>query len=99
MNLIDIIEEARERGFGHNLVCDDGGLICADSGERFDVDDGWIADSRSTDMGTDPGDDSTVYLIETGSGQRGYVIVPASFYVEPQKASVIDALKSGPARR
>ena len=45
---------------------------------------------------TDPGDDVTVYFIETGEGDRGYIIVPASIYAEPAKAAFIDRLKTKP---
>ncbi len=55
-----------------------------------------VVDSISFDGGTDPGDDVTMYLIEAPS-QKGYLIVPDSFHIDPRKAAFIDALfsKSG----
>lgn len=93
MNLIDILDEARERGFTHNLAYDNDGLVCAALDKCYDVDHSFIIDSRSADAGTDPGDDVTVYFIETSDGDRGYIVVPASIYTEPEKASFIDRLK------
>lgn len=94
MDLTDVLEDAKKRGYGHNFGVDDEFLHCADTDERFACEQSWIVESTSVDMGTDPGDDSTVYLIETGSGRRGYIVVPASIYAEPAKAAFIDRLKS-----
>ena len=44
------------------------------------------------DTGTDPGDDVTVYLIESRSGPNGYLILSDSFHADPRKAAFIDVL-------
>ena len=44
------------------------------------------------DTGTDPGDDVTVYLIESRSGPNGYLILSDSFHTDPRKAAFIDTL-------
>ncbi len=46
------------------------------------------------DSGTDPGDDVTMYLIESTSGLNGYLILSDSFHADPRKAAFIDALLS-----
>ncbi len=46
------------------------------------------------DCGTDPGDDVTMYLIESNSGRKGYLILSDSFHADPRKAAFIDALLS-----
>ncbi len=46
----------------------------------------------SFDSGTDPGDDVTMYLIESNSGRKGYLILSDSFHADPRKAAFIDAL-------
>ena len=46
------------------------------------------------DSGTDPGDDVTMYLIESTSERKGYLILSDSFHVDPRKAAFIDALLS-----
>lgn len=96
MTLIDILDAARERGFSHNLAYDDDELVCAELGKHYDAEKSFIVDSKSADAGTDPGDDVTVYFIETADGDRGFIIVPASIYAEPAKAAFIDRLKSKP---
>ncbi len=44
------------------------------------------------DSGTDPGDDVTMYLIESQIGPNGYLILSDSFHTDPRKAAFIDAI-------
>ena len=44
------------------------------------------------DSGTDPGDEVTMYLIDSISGLNGYLILSDSFHTDPRKAAFIDAL-------
>ena len=44
------------------------------------------------DSGTDPGDDVTIYLIESSSGLNGYLILSDSFHTDLRKAAFIDVL-------
>jgi len=96
MDLAELLADAERRGYTSNLACHDGGLHCAASGEVFGPGDAWIVDSVTVDQGTDPGDDATVYLVETGSGTRGYLIVSDSFHADPDTARFVDALERRP---
>ena len=51
-----------------------------------------IVEYVTFDSGTDPGDDVTMYLIESSSGLNGYLILSDSFHTDPRKAALIDAL-------
>ncbi len=51
-----------------------------------------VVDYRTFDTGTDPGDDVTMYLIESRSGPKGYLVLSDSFHTDPRKAAFIDAL-------
>ena len=53
-----------------------------------------VVEYVSFDSGTDPGDDVTMYLIESNSGRKGYLILSDSFHADPRKAAFIDALLS-----
>ena len=53
-----------------------------------------IVDYVTFDNGTDPGDDVTIYLIESRSGPHGYLILSDSFHTDPRKAAFIDTLLS-----
>ncbi len=93
-DLTDALDEAKKRGYTNNFAYRADALHCRDTGEDFAEGQAWIADSISVDMGTDPGDDATVYLIDTDAERRGYIVIPASFYAEPGKAAFIDRLKT-----
>lgn len=51
-----------------------------------------IVEYVTFDGGTDPGDDVTMYLIESRSGPNGYLILSDSFHTDPCKAAFIDTL-------
>ncbi len=51
-----------------------------------------IVEYVTFDSGTDPGDDVTMYLIESTNGLKGYLILSDSFHTDPRKAAFIDAL-------
>jgi hypothetical protein len=50
-----------------------------------------IVDTIYLDSGTDPGDDVTMYLIESRA-ENGYLIVSDSFHADPAKSAFIDEL-------
>jgi len=51
-----------------------------------------IVEYVTFDGGTDPGDDVTMYLIESTSGLKGYLILSDSFHADPRKAAFINSL-------
>ncbi len=53
-----------------------------------------VVEYVSFDSGTDPGDDVTMYLIESTGGLKGYLILSDSFHADPRKAAFIDRLLS-----
>lgn len=92
MDLTDLLGRAKEDGYTRNFVCESGGLRCMDSGRTFSVNEARIVHSQSVDQGTDPGDDATLYLIETDSGDKGFVIVGDAFHADARAVQVIDKL-------
>jgi hypothetical protein len=92
MDLAELLGDACRRGFTSNFAIDRDCLTCSESGERIAPDNARIVASQSVDQGTDPGDDATIYLIESDTGRRGYLIVADSFHADPEKAGLIDRL-------
>ena len=92
MDLAELLSRAAERGYKSNFSCHGDRLTCADSGDSFGVDEARVVDTQSVDQGTDPGDDATLYLIETTQGRRGYVVMSDSFHADPRNALFIDKL-------
>lgn len=91
-DLPELLRDAESRGYDRNFAIEDGTLRCSTTGERFTREQAKIVWSQTIDMGTDPGDDATLYLIETASGAKGYVVVSDAFHTDPRKAAFIDSL-------
>jgi hypothetical protein len=82
--------EAIARGYTRNLAVEAGSAPAAIAGELR------VVEYVTFDSGTDPGDDVTMYLIESRSGPQGYLILSDSFHADPRKAAFIDALLEMP---
>jgi hypothetical protein len=93
MDLSELLAEAKRRGFtrdfGHDLP---HAYRHAPSVPLEEV-EARIVETNTADAGTDPGDDATVYLIETTGGERGYMILSDSFHADPRKAAFVDRLR------
>ena len=84
-DLADYQAEAIARGYTHDFGFD---LKSAPANELR------VVEYVTFDSGTDPGDDVTIYLIESTAGLKGYLILSDSFHADPRKAAFIDALLS-----
>ncbi len=87
-DLADFQAEAIARGYTHDFAFD------ARSAHANMIGELWIAEYVTFDSGTDHGDDVTMYLIESTSGLKGYLILSDSFHTDPRKAAFIDTLLS-----
>jgi len=87
-DLADFQADAIARGYTHAFAID-GKSAPADIASDLH-----IVEYEAFDSGTDPGDDVTMYLIESTSGLKGYLILSDSFHADPHKAAFIDALLS-----
>lgn len=95
MDIADLLSDAERRGFRLNFALVEEGLKCFETGRCFGTADVKAVYSQSVDTGTDPGDDATIYLIETTDGRKGYLIIADSFHVDPRKAAFIQTLVRG----
>lgn len=91
-DLADLQRDAEKRGFTRNFAVADDTLCCSATGGRYRREQAKIVWSQTVDMGTDPGDDATLYLIETDDGEKGYVVMSDAFHADPRKAAFIDSL-------
>ena len=85
-DLTDFQTEAIKRGYTHDFGYD-AKFESADI-----INELRIVEYMSFDSATDPGDDVTMYLIESSSKRNGYLILSDSFHTDPRKAAFIDAL-------
>ncbi len=91
-DLAELLEQLRQRGFDRSFDSDIGRLSSTREPHDQNVGSVRLVDVIQLDGGTDPGDDVTVFLLETASGVRGYLLVPDSFHTDPGKARFVDAL-------
>ncbi len=85
-DLAEFQAEAIARGYMHDFAFD------LRSAPANIADELRIVEYVTFDGGTDPGDDVTMYLIDSLSGLKGYLILSDSFHTDPRKAAFIDAL-------
>ena len=91
-DLADLLEQLQNQGFDRSFDGDVEYLNSARKPANQDFESVRLVDVIQLDTGTDPGDDVTVYLLETDSGVRGYLLVPDSFHTDPRKARFVDEL-------
>ncbi|HLU07120.1 MAG TPA: hypothetical protein VKZ91_11240 [Woeseiaceae bacterium] len=95
MDIAEILSEAERDGYRLNFALEEDALRCPETGLCFGSNDIKAVYSRSVDTGTDPGDDATVYLIETTDGRKGYFLIADSFHVNPRSAAFVQDLVRG----
>ena len=78
-------EKAAERGYTQDFGASDKSLAELAKANAH------VVTSATFDLGTDPGDDVTVYLIEAGR-EKGYLMVSDSFHADPLKAALIEKM-------
>lgn len=92
MDISELLGDAERRGFTHNFAVEGERLCSRESGEKFAPEDAVIIWSQAVDQGTDPGDDATIYLIETTSGRKGYLLVSDAFHTDPRKTAFLKCI-------
>ena len=90
--LAEVLERLKGQGFDRCFDTRKGYLSLAGQQGTWNAKQARVVDVIGLDGGTDPGDDVTVFLLETDSGIRGYLLVPDSFHTDPEKAALVDAL-------
>ncbi len=85
-DLADFQAEAIARGYTRNFAFE-AKSAPADFASEFR-----IVENVTFDSGTDPGDDVTMYLIESCRGPKGYLMLSDSFHADPRKAALIASL-------
>lgn len=91
-DLADALEDVKTKGYTHSFEVEEDCLQCKGLEQEFPIDTLHIVSSYFFDQGTDPGDDSSLYLIETESGVKGYLIGGTTIYKDREKAEFLDKL-------
>jgi len=91
-NLAEAIEDAREKGYTRLFEVEGQCLTCRELDRKFDAEELEIAASYHFDRGTDAGDDASLYLIESNSGIKGYLVTSYTTHRNREKAEFLDKL-------
>ena len=91
-DLAELQDEVVGHGYTHDFSVEGKSLRANKTGESLNLRELRVVESVTLDGGTDPGDDVTMYLIESSRGRKGYLMLSDSFHADPQKAAFIDAL-------
>lgn len=91
-DLAEAVEDIREKGYTHLFEVHENALACDDLDREFPAGQLRIVATYQFDRGTDPGDDSSLYLIETDSGVKGYLVGGTTIYQDREKAEFLDKL-------
>ena len=86
-DLAELLDEINARGFTRDFSYD-----VRNADKPLPLNQFHIIDAVPFDGGTDPGDDAILFLIESTSGEKGYVMISDSFHTDPLKAQFISAL-------
>lgn len=84
------IEELRQKGYNEDFNLDNNYLVC-NSG-RFGHDEFVITDIYFYEGETDPGDEATVYGIQSASGHKGVLVTGDEADLDPMSDQIIDKL-------
>lgn len=93
-DLSEAIADIKSRGYTQVFNYAEDGLGVDGLTNSYPVEKLRVVDTIGMDQGTDPGDDATLYLIESEDGVKGYLAMPAGQFADPAKAALVDRLLS-----
>ena len=85
------INELRAKGFNNDFNLKDNQLIC-NLGNEYDHDEFEISDIYFYEGESDPGDEATVYGIESASGTKGILVTGDESFSDPMANKIIEKL-------
>lgn len=91
-DLADAVESLKEKGFDHTYELGEDCITCKELDVEYTTEDLTIIESHTFNQNTDPGNESSVYAIESDSGVKGILIMSYGMYVDREKAKLIDQL-------
>lgn len=84
------IDELRQKGFTEDLNLQDNCLVC--SSGKFNEDEFEVTHVYFYEGESDPGDEATVYGIESKSGIKGVLVTGDEMYSDDMARAIVDKL-------
>ena len=91
-DLAELLDQIAARGFTRDFSYDVKAFYVSRSDITRRLKEFHVVESIPIDSGTDPGDDATLFLIESINGEKGFIVISDSFHTDPVKASFISTL-------
>lgn len=87
----EAMEQLRKEGFTLDFSLNEDGLVWKD--HKFSADDFEIVDVYRYEGNSDPGDEATVYAIESKSGLKGILMTSYGMYAEEIGEDILKKLQ------
>ncbi|MUV03912.1 hypothetical protein GN157_09355 [Flavobacterium rakeshii] len=88
--VLKAIEQLREKGFTEDFNLHENCLVC--NTDKFEVEEFEISHIYYYEGDSNPGDEATVYGIESKSGIKGILVTGDEQDTDPMSKSIIDKL-------
>ena len=88
-NLVEAINDLRERGFKHDYDYENSCLSCKVISKRFEAEDLRITEYYRFEGMSSPDDNTVLYAIESTDGHKGILIDAYGAYSDEYKAAFI----------
>jgi hypothetical protein len=86
----EAINNLRQKGFDKDFRLEGNYVTCGN--EKFDADDLQIAVTYRYEGNTDPGDEATVYGIESNTGLKGILLIADGIYADAPSTKILKKL-------
>ncbi|GHA86843.1 hypothetical protein GCM10009069_07610 [Algimonas arctica] len=88
----ELMEAAAARGFTLNFEMIEDDVICRKSGRVYTSETFTLIETLQKDAGTDPGDEATLFLLESENGDRGVLLIGNPAHLSPAERAVLERL-------
>ena len=92
-DLADAVEGLKEKGYLNLSEDETFGKVIREGKVPPEIRETTIVETYRFDEGTDPGDESTLYVLERPDGSKGFLVLSFGMYKDPQKTALIDELQ------
>lgn len=86
----EAINTLKKQGFTVDFNLEENCIACHSG--KFEADDFEIVDVYRYEGDSDPGDEATVYAIESSSGVKGVLVTGYGIYIDSASAAILDKL-------
>lgn len=87
-----LLEEAAARGFTLNFETREDEIFCRKTGQAYALGALTLIETLQMDVGTDPGDEATLFLLEAENGDRGVLLIGNPAHLSSAERDVLDRL-------